>query len=36
MEQKFFESEHVLDDDYPIYGGYAYIADGGSLSVRVS
>lgn len=21
-------SEHPLSDDYPVYGGYAYVADG--------
>jgi hypothetical protein len=23
-----FQDEHVLDDNYPIYGDYLYVADG--------
>lgn len=23
-----FENEHLLEDDYPVYGDYLYVADG--------
>ena len=28
MSDQFFPDERILEDDYPIYGDYIYLADG--------
>jgi len=31
-EQKLYENETVLADDYPVYPGYAYVMDGVAMA----